>query len=123
MVEILRNEGNLVGVKLTGKLHDVDYKEFVPVVEAAAEKGKLHLLVQMTDFQGWDRAAMWDDIHFGRDIADKTERLAFIGDKRWEEWMTKLCKPFVHAQIAYFDASQEKDAWAWVQDGLTDAED
>jgi len=54
MVEILRDEGNLVAVKLAGKLYDADYKQFVPVIQAAAEKGKLHLLIEMQNFWGWD---------------------------------------------------------------------
>ena len=118
MVEILQNEGNFVAIKLSGKLHDADYKEFVPVIQAAAEKGKLHLLVQMTDFHGWDAPALWDDIKLDKVLGGNIERIAFIGDKAWEAWMAKICKPFTRAQIAYFKAGDEKDAWAWVQDGL-----
>ncbi len=123
MVEITRNQGNLIGVKISGKLTDADYKQFVPLVTAAAEKGPLHLLVEMTDFHGWERGALWDDMQFDRALGDKMERLAFIGDKKWQEWMTKICKPFTSAQIQYFDASQSAQAWAWVQEGLTDYED
>ncbi len=118
MVEILRDEGNFVAVKLSGKLHDADYKQFVPVIQAATEKGKLHLLVQMENFQGWEPQALWDDIQLDAQLGDKIERLAFIGDKEWEAWMAKICKPFTRAMIQYFDADETQDAWAWVQYGL-----
>ncbi len=118
MVEILRDEGNFIAMKLSGKLTDADYKQFVPVIQAATEKGKLHLLVDMTGFQGWDAPALWDDFKFDAKLGDKMERIAFIGDKKWQEWMAKICKPFTRAQIQYFDANDAKDAWAWVQDGL-----
>ena len=118
MVEILRDEGNFVAVKLSGKLTDTDYKQFVPVIFAAAEKGKLHLLVQMENFQGWEPQALWDDIQLDAQLGDKIERLAFIGDNEWEAWMAKICKPFTRAMIQYFDANDARDAWAWVQDGL-----
>lgn len=118
MVEILRNEGNFVALKLSGKLHDEDYKQFVPVIQAAAEKGKLHLLVEMQDFHGWDPQALWDDIQLDKTLGDKIERLAMVGDKQWQAWMAKICKPFTRAQIQYFDASDAQNAWAWVQDDL-----
>lgn len=118
MVEILRDEGNFVALKLVGKLHDADYKEFVPVIEASAEKGKLHLLVDMTEFHGWDAPALWDDIQLDAKFGNQIERLAFIGNKEWQAWMAKICKPFTRATIQYFDANDAKDAWAWVQDGL-----
>ncbi len=118
MIKLLQDEGNFVAVQLSGKLHDEDYKEFVPVIESAAGKGKLHLLVDMQNFEGWDRQALWDDMRLDAKLGRNIERLAFIADKRWEEWMAKICRPFTSAMIQYFDANDAKDAWAWVQDGL-----
>jgi hypothetical protein len=118
MVQVLRNEANLVALKLSGKLQDADYKEFVPLIQAAAEKGKLHLLVEMQDFHGWDAHALWDDIQLDAKYGDKIERLAFIGDKKWQAWMTKICRAFTKAQIQYFQENDSQNAWTWVQDGL-----
>lgn len=118
MVEILRDEGNLIAVRLSGKLYDADYTQFEPVIFAAAEKGKLHLLVEMTDLQGWDRHALWDDIQLDARLGENIERLAFIGNKEWQTWMARICKPFTRAMIEYFEANDAADAWAWVQDGL-----
>lgn len=118
MIEILRDEGNFVALRMSGKLEDADYKQFVPVITAATEKGKLHLLVEMKDFTGWDKQAAWDDIQLERPLGDKLERIAFIGDKSWEKWMALLCKPFTRAEIQYFEADESQDAWAWIQDGL-----
>ena len=118
MVEILRNEGNFVALKLSGKLRDADYQHFVPVIQAAAEKGKLHLLIQMENFPGWDSQALWDDVRLDVKFGGNIERLAFIGDKAWESWMARLRKPFTGARIEYLAADDARDAWAWVQDGL-----
>jgi hypothetical protein len=118
MVELERNEGNFVALKLSGKLHDADYQAFVPVIQAATQKGKLHLLVEFVDFHGWDAQALWDDMKLEGQIANKIERMALVGDKRWQEFLAKFCRPFTSAEIQYFDAQDSKDAWAWVQDGL-----
>jgi len=118
MVEILRDEGNFVAVKLSGKMQDSDYKQFVPVIMAATEKGKLHLLVEMVNFLGWEPYTLWENMNLDAALGGKIERLAFVGDKAWEAWMAKICRPFTSAEIQYFDSSDAKDAWAWVQDGL-----
>jgi hypothetical protein len=52
MIEQLdRGTGKILGFKMSGKLHDEDYKLFVPVVEAAMKaQGKVRLLAQFEDF-------------------------------------------------------------------------
>jgi hypothetical protein len=110
---------NVLAVKLSGKLHDEDYKTFVPLVDAAvakAGKGKVRLLAQFHDFHGWDMHALWDDVKFATTHCTAFERIALVGDRRWEEWMAKVCKPFTLAKIQYFDASQMEKARAWINE-------
>lgn len=109
----------VLGFKMSGKLHDEDYKQFVPLVDAAiAQHGKVRLLAQFHDFHGWDLHALWDDIKFSTTHCTKIERIALVGERRWEEWMAKVCKPFSMAKIQYFDASRIDDARAWLEEGL-----
>ena len=116
MIEQLKsNLPNVLGFKLSGKLHDEDYKQFVPVIDAAlAQHGKVRLLAQFHDFHGWDLHALWDDIKFSTTHCTKIDRIALVGDKTWEQWMAKVCKPFTMAKIRYFDASQMGEAWSWL---------
>lgn len=120
MIEPLpSNNSKVLGFKLSGKLHDADYKSFVPAIDAAlAREGKLRLLAQFHEFHGWDMPALWDDIKFSTTHCTKLERIALVGEKKWEEWMAKVCKPFTMATIRYFDAANIADAWQWLQEGL-----
>jgi hypothetical protein len=105
----------ILGFKMSGKLHDEDYKRFVPVIEAAvAKEGKIRLLAQFEDFQGWDLHALWDDIKFSTKHCLDIERIALVGDKTWEKWMAKVCQPFTMAKIRYFDAAEIDAAWKWL---------
>lgn len=110
----------VVGFRLSGKLHDEDYKTFVPAMDAAvaAAGGKVRMLVLLEDFHGWDLRAAWDDTKFALKHYSDFERIAMVGDKKWEEWMTTVCKPFTRASIRYFDAAQTEAAWAWVREGV-----
>jgi SpoIIAA-like len=118
MIEQLpQSSDKILGFKISGKLHDEDYKHFVPVIDAAvAKSGKIRMLAQFVDFHGWDLHALWDDIKFATKHCLDIERVALVGERKWEEWMAKVCKPFTMAKIRYFDAAQVDSAWAWLQE-------
>ena len=114
-----RTKGSVLGFTLSGKLHDEDYRHFVPTVDAAiAAHGKIRLLAHFVDFHGWDMHALWDDIKFATVHCTKVERIALVGGRLWEEWMAKVCKPFTMAKIQYFDAAQIDEAWAWLEEAV-----
>ncbi len=103
----------VLGFRMSGKLHDEDYKKFVPLVDdAIAEQGKVRILAQFHDFHGWDMHALWDDIKFSTTHCTQIERIALVGDKTWEKWMAKVCKPFTMAKIRYFASSDIEAAKA-----------
>ena len=118
MIEKLKeSSGNIIGFKLSGKLHDDDYKTFVPALEAVIERGdKTRMLAYFSDFHGWDLHAAWDDFKFGAKHFTDLEKIALVGDKKWEEWMAKLCKPFTLAKVIYFEASELAAAWQWLRE-------
>jgi hypothetical protein len=116
MIEMLSGlPANAVGFKMSGKLHDADYKQFVPLVDAEiAREGKVNVLAQFQDFHGWDAHALWDDIKFSTTHCTKIKRIAMVGDKTWEKWMAKVCKPFTMAKLRYFDSKQLEEAKKWL---------
>ena len=118
MIETIQTDSpKIVGFKLHGKLHDEDYKTFVPAVDAAvAAEGKVRMLAQFEDFHGWDMRAMWDDIKFARRHYSDFDRIAMVGDRWWEKWLATICKPFTKAKVRYFDTTKADDAWAWLKD-------
>jgi hypothetical protein len=116
MIEVLTGlPDNVLGFKMSGKLHDEDYKKFVPLVdEAIAKQGKVRMLSVFHDFHGWDAKALWDDIKFSTTHCTKIERIALVGEKSWEKWMAKVCVPFTLAKIKYFDVTEIEAAKKWL---------
>lgn len=115
-VELTENNGGRVlEVAVSGTLSHRDYALFVPAFERlVAQHGKIRVLFEMTNFHGWDAAALWDDIKFDLKHFSDIERLALVGDRRWEQWMAGFCRPFTTATIQYFDASRIGDARTWL---------
>jgi hypothetical protein len=69
----------------------------------------------MIDFHGWNTGALWEDIKFGLKHFMDIERIAMVGDKKWEKGMSAFCKPFTTAKIRYFDPSQVEEARTWLE--------
>ncbi len=113
-----RSSGKVIGFRLSGKLTDADYKEVTPQFEKAIEEsGKIRVLWEMgDDFRGWDAKAAWDDFKYWREWKDDIERMVLVGDKKWEEWMSKLAKLFMRSETKYYDQSQIEEAWEWLRE-------
>lgn len=107
----------VVGVRLTGKLHDEDYRHFVPTMETILTAlGKVRLFIRLKDFHGWDVYAAWDEFVFSLTHYSDFERIAIVGDRKWERWMAGFCKSFTTATVKYFDRSEIDDAWNWLRE-------
>ena len=44
------------------------------------------------------------------------QRLAIVGETKWEKGMAVFCRPFTTAKIKYFDQSDIDKARAWIQE-------
>jgi hypothetical protein len=114
-----QNSGKVLTLKIKDKLSKDDYKIFAPRVETLIEQhDKIRLMVEMSDFHGWDAGALWEDIKFDAKHFSDIERIAFVGDKKWEKGMSVFCKPFTTAKIKYFDRSEKEQASDWIQEGI-----
>lgn len=118
-VEIQRDaEQGVVVCRASGKLTKEDYEKFAPEVEQVIKAhGKIRLLFEMHDFHGWDAGAVWEDCKFSLHHFTHIERVAMVGDKKWEQYMAAFCRPFTTSAIHYFDVSRTEEARQWLTAG------
>lgn len=113
MVE--QHEGKILELQATNRLTHEDYEQFVPEFERLAKKySKINVLFEMVDFHGWEAAALWDDVKFNLTHLSQINRLAMVGNKKWEQGMANFCAPFTHADVRFFDPTQFAEARAWL---------
>jgi hypothetical protein len=109
------NGGKTLEVRVSGKLLHEDYQQFVPEFERLVKQhGKIRVLFEMADFHGWEASAVWDDLKFDLKHFSDIERLAMVGDKKWEKGMSVFCKPFTTAKVRYFDQAAISEARTWL---------
>jgi hypothetical protein len=115
-VQVTENpDRHFVDVHVSGRLSRKDYQHFVPEIERLIRSsGKLNILFRMEDFHGWKAGGLWEDIKFDLRHFSHIRRLALVGDKRWERWMSFVCRPFTTAKIRYFDVREADQARTWV---------
>jgi hypothetical protein len=111
--------GKVLHVTVSGKLEASDYERFAPEVEHFIEQhDKIRILFETRDFEGWSAGALWEDIKFDVKHFNNIERLAIVGEKKWEKGMATFCKPFTSAEVRFFDSERLDEARLWVEENL-----
>ncbi|MCA9238852.1 MAG: STAS/SEC14 domain-containing protein [Planctomycetales bacterium] len=109
--------GKLLHVRVEGTLTKASYEAFTPLAEKLiAEHGKIRVLFEMHDFHGWTAGALWEDLKFDYKHFGDIEKLAIVGETKWQEGMATFCKPFTSAAIKYFDDAEVDEAQRWVME-------
>lgn len=116
-------EAGLLHIHVSGKLAEQDYSQFIPMFESmeANSQSTIPILIELApDFSGWDLGALWRDIKFDMKHMESFSRIAIVGTKKWEEWATKLSKPFLPgAQMKFFKPEERTAAEGWARNDAT----
>lgn len=115
--KLAESSGNIVGYKAVGVITASDYLKLEPEVRDLVEKeGNVRMLIDLTEFQ-WEKLEAWlQDLEFGYEFHNKIQKMAIVGDKTWEKWMTHPAKPFYARNVKFFHSSDISKAWAWLRE-------
>jgi hypothetical protein len=111
-----KSENENVGIKIDGKLTGNDYELLIPYInQLRQEVGPLRLLFDMTECEGLNSQALWEEFtnkfqHFHEII-----RVAVVGDRQWIECGTKVFHPLLKTTVQYFTPDQLDKAWDWIK--------
>jgi len=95
--KLSESSGNVIGYKASGKLTAADYEKLVPEVEALVrQEGNIRILMDLEEFEGEEVKARASDLKFGHEFRKNIDKMAFVGDKRWEKLMAPLAKLSMH---------------------------
>jgi len=112
--------GKILVVNVSGKLAQADFECFGPEFDRLVGRhGKLRVLFDLVDFHGWKVGAAWQDFKFSLAHFAHIERLAIVGETKWQHGMATCFRPFTKAAVRYFDHADFAKARRWLEEGGT----
>ena len=111
------SSGNVIGFKAIGTITASDYQKLLPEVRALVEKeGNIRMLYDLSDFKREKLEAWLPDLKFAMEFHNEIKKMAIVGDKSWEKWMSHLAKPFYARDAKFFHSADIAKAWAWLRE-------
>jgi hypothetical protein len=116
MLHILEfTKNNVIATKAQENLTEADIQKIHPLIHNIVNRGqKVRWCFEMEDFSGWEFNAFWKDLKMDMFHADDYEKIAMVGEKKWQDWITQFMKPFTNAEIKYFDLKEKEQAKEWI---------
>ena len=108
------NEHFILTLRVIGKLTHEDYGTITPMIESALEgvkEAKIKVFIDASELEGWEMRAAWDDFKLGIKYGGKFEKIAILGNKRWQELATKISAWFMSGESKYFEDAKEALNW------------
>jgi len=103
-----------LSLKAIGKLTHKDYEVITPMIDSALEgvkDPKINAMIDATELEGWERRAAWDDFRLGLKHGGEFEKIAIIGNKKWQEYSAKIGTWFILGEVKYFESEPEGLEW------------
>lgn len=108
------NDNYYLFLKAIGKLTHEDYGVITPMIESALEgvsTPKLKVFVDGSEMEGWEPRAAWDDFKLGLKHRSEFEKIAILGNKRWQKLAAKMGSWFISGESKYFEDEGQALAW------------
>ena len=103
-----------LSLKAIGELTHKDYDAIIPMIEMAlssVEEPKIKAIVDITELEGWEAKAMWDDFKFGLKHGSEFERIAIYGEMKGQDIISKVGSWFISGEMKYFENHTEALVW------------
>ncbi len=116
MIHILETtKENLIAVKLEGKISKSDVEKIHALIHKILQSdNKVDFYFEMHNFQGYDLQGLWADIKVDTSHISDYGKMAFVGEKNWQEWAVKATDLFTGSEVKYFDLENKEEAKKWV---------
>ena len=115
MLTILnRSHENIIGIEAVGTISESDIEEIVLYLDERIEKyDKISCLIIITTSGYATLRAMYEDLMWLIKNLKHLDRMAIVGDKKWEELLIKADGLIFGER--YFDISEMSEAWNYVE--------
>lgn len=108
-----------IGFRASGKLTREDYRGVLePVLREAAESGEIRMLFELTDFDGLEPGAWFEDVKTGLGLGlghhSAWRRSAIVTDVEWIGKAFRLFAWMTPGEVKVYRPDQLEEAKSWV---------
>jgi hypothetical protein len=108
-----RSTDKILAYTISGDMTKADYQTLAPVLSSViAAQGSVSVLFDLTGFQREKITALGSNVDFGQQFQGKIDKMALVGDSKWESHLTKLVQPYDAKESKFFET--DDDAWTWL---------
>ncbi len=117
MIQIIdTKKENLIAAKLSGKLDKENLDLVHKHIHDIIEKGlKVDFYFEMENFEGYTIKGFWEDIKVDSAHISDYGKMAFVGEKNWQEWAAKATDFFTTSEVRYFKLENKEQAKIWIR--------
>jgi hypothetical protein len=109
---------NLIAVRVSNTFTTEELDHFKAFVREVIEQfGEVRVYFEMEQFDGWEIGSFVENAFFDLFHAHQYSKVAMVGEKSWQAWMTKIVDLVKSGPVRYFDLSQRAEAMEWIQQG------
>jgi len=114
---------NIIAAKANDVLGIRDYEKIHPLIHNIINAGKkVRWYFEMDGCSITNSTGFWEDgsieVKYGKlDFihTEDIEKIALVGNKKWEKCMRSIMVPFKKAIIKYFDLPEKENAIEWIK--------
>jgi hypothetical protein len=118
MQQLPMTRDNLVAVRVSGTLTTQEIDHFKTLVREVIEQfGEVRMYFEMQQFDGWQIDSFLENAFFDIANANRYTKVAMVGEKSWQAWITRLVDVVKRGEVRYFDMDKRQEAAEWVQHG------
>ena len=116
MVQFLNFEKtNLIAAFQGGKISKEDVEKIHLLIHKILKTNqKVDFYFEMKDFHGYDLQGLWVDIKVDNSHLSDYGKMAFVGERKWQEWAAKATDFFTGSEVRYFDLKDKEQAKQWI---------
>ena len=108
--------GNLIAIEIDGHIEKKDYDKVTPLIEKVVrEYGKVKLYIQINSIKGIEPAAFMKDVKTYLNHFNDVDKIAVVGENKWQKFWSDLADPFVSGEIRFFTHSEIAEAQTWIE--------
>ncbi len=107
---------DIFAFRITGKITKKDYEAFKQTLMTLIHKyGPLSLLLDLKNMSGLEAGVVWEDLKFASQHDKDFKKIAIIGDRKWEKWLTVLTDALTTPELRFFEAEETSEALDWLR--------